>query len=286
MFHFVYILESRDGRYYTGYTTDLARRLKAHRSGKGAKFTRAFGAVQILYQEQFGTKSAALKREAAIKNLVRAEKRKLVSGFEKSLCRYSPLPKHFFQCDTLVLAKKLLGVCLVRRHNGSSVVGRIVETEAYLHDDRASHSFRGPTGRNRAMFGPPGRTYIYFTYGMHHCFNVVSGEKGKGEAVLIRALEPLEGLEIMCDRRGQDSRKKNFSDTELCNGPAKLVIAMGISPRHNGASLLRGTLKLTQSALPLTESIAQTTRVGISKGKNLPYRFFLKGNVFVSRPRV
>ena len=280
MSHYVYILKSNDTRYYTGYTTDLERRLREHRDGKGAKFTRAFGAAKILYHEVCATRSAALKREAAIKSLTRAEKKILMAS--KQRC-YTPLPKRFFNCDTLTLAKKLLGVCLVHRLKEGKVIGRIVETEAYLHDDPASHSFNGESGRNRAMFGPAGHAYVYFTYGMHHCFNVVANGEGKGEAVLIRALEPLEGIEIMRQCRAKKSPKKQWSDRELCNGPAKLVQAMGIAARHNHDSLFKGPLKLTQINFTPTETVARTQRIGISKGKEFPYRFFLKNNPFVSR---
>src|SRR3989338_1070928 len=128
------------------------------------------------------------------------------------------LDKSFFKKSTLNAAQNLLGCYLI--HNNCT--GKIVETEAYLHNDKASHSFKGKTNRNEAMFSEAGKAYVYFTYGMHHCFNVVTNKKGVGEAVLIRALELIKGIEIMKKRR------KTNNVRDLCNGPAKLVIAFGI----------------------------------------------------------
>jgi len=153
-------------------------------------------------------------------------------------------------------------------------IGRIVETEAYLEDDPASHSFRGKTKRNEVMFGSPGRAYIYFTYGMHHCFNVVTNIEGVGEAVLIRALEPISGIELMKKRRGIEDVKN------LCNGPAKLFVAMGISKEMNGLNLESGKLRIEQSNDRF--DIISSNRIGISQGSDLKYRFFIKGNEFVS----
>ena len=180
-----------------------------------------------------------------------------------------------FSRDTLTVAKGLLGMVLT--HDGVS--GKIVETEAYLHDDPASHSFNGMTKRNAQMFGSQGTAYVYFTYGMHFCFNVVTNKDGVGEAVLIRALEPMSGIKAMKKRR----KKENIH--ELCNGPAKLVQAMGITKQHNGADLLSPSSPL-QIICPKTKesfSIVKTKRIGITKGNHLFHRFYVKGNTFVSR---
>src|SRR5687767_2045780 len=142
------------------------------------------------------------------------------------------LPRSFYEQETITVAKQLLGKVLVHKSFGGVTAGKIVETEAYLEqDDPANHAARGQTVRNAAMFGPPGYSYIYLIYGMYSCFNVVTGAEGVGEAVLIRALEPLEGIDVMQQRRSiQDVHK-------LCNGPGKLVIAMGITKELYGHDL-------------------------------------------------
>jgi len=191
----------------------------------------------------------------------------------------------FFSVPTLRLARDLLGTFLVCESPQGTTIGRIVETEAYLfYGDPACHAARGKTLRNTAMFGPAGTCYVYLIYGMHYCFNVVSGGVDEGEAVLIRALEPISGLELMADRRGTEDRR------QLCNGPGKLVQAMGITRELNGQSLRKSALRLhtresfRKLAAPC-ESYAhhQTTRIGISVGSELPYRFYLKSSPFISR---
>ena len=188
------------------------------------------------------------------------------------------LTKSFFKKDTLEIAKALLGCYLVNETKQGKTIGKIVETEAYLADDPASHSFNGKTKRNEAMFGPSGKAYVYFTYGMYNCFNIVTKEKGIGEAVLIRALEPLSGIELMKERRKTENLKN------LCSGPAKLVQAMGISKEHNGVDLLNGKLQICKGKSIIKGSIIKTKRIGISKGVNLPYRFYIKDSSFVSKP--
>jgi DNA-3-methyladenine glycosylase len=173
-------------------------------------------------------------------------------------------------------AKHLLGSQLIHDTPEGRVSGIIVETEAYHQDDVASHTYRGKTPRNAVMFGPAGYAYVYFTYGMHYCFNVVTGPEGSGQAVLIRALEPVEGVEIMKQRRGRENIH------ELTNGPAKLVQALGITKAHYGVNLLNGgDLRIEPGVRP--KKIIQTTRIGISEGKDVPWRFYVAGNDFVSR---
>ncbi len=191
--------------------------------------------------------------------------------------------RSFFERDSRVVAKDLIGTFLVHDLPQGRVVGRIVETEAYLPDDEASHAFRGETKRNSAMFGPAGRSYIYFIYGMHFCFNIVTGRKGEGSAVLIRALEPVQGIEIMKSLGGREVR-------DLCRGPGRLVEAFGIKSKQNGTSLQRGELKVFDRASyprifgeQLRVRIEKSVRVGLSKAEHLPYRFFLAGSSFVSR---
>lgn len=190
-----------------------------------------------------------------------------------------PLSTSFFNRNTTQIAKELLGCYLVHDTKEGLCIGKIVETEAYLQNDPASHSFNGMTKRNEAMFGNPGNAYIYFTYGMHHCLNVVTMPKGIGEAVLIRALEPIDGIQLMKKRRGTLDIK------ELCNGPAKLVQAMDIHPSFNRQPLTSGSITICQKPAYTKEKlvIAQSTRIGITKGANLPLRFYLKDNEFVSQ---
>jgi len=189
----------------------------------------------------------------------------------------SILPSEFYGRDTALVARDLLGKIIVRLSGEGIAAGRIVETEAYLRDDPSCHAFRGMTPRNRAMFGPPGHAYIYFTYGMHYCFNVVTAEEGAGEAVLIRALEPLEGISVMAKRRGREGIK------DLCSGPGKLAQAMGISPELYGHDLAREPLLILEGKNRPGEDVVITTRVGISSAKDLPLRFYYKNNRYVSK---
>jgi DNA-3-methyladenine glycosylase len=194
------------------------------------------------------------------------------------------LPESFYQRDTVTMARELLGTFLVHKTRAGRTVGRIVETEAYLFEnDPACHAHKGMTRRNAAMFGPPGRAYIYLIYGMYHCFNVVTAREGVGEAVLIRALEPIDGVELMQKRRGTEELKN------LCSGPGKLVIAMGMGPKLNGCPLFSGPLTLHsresfKACDPhCTDEIVATRRIGITLAAHLPLRFFLKGTRFVSK---
>ncbi|GAB2768477.1 DNA-3-methyladenine glycosylase [Rhabdobacter roseus] len=202
----------------------------------------------------------------------------------------SKRPDTFYQQhDTLTLAQKLLGSELVHDSPEGRTAGIIVETEAYLWGDPACHAYRRQTTRNAAMFGPPGTLYVYLIYGMYHCVNVVSGAIGIGEAVLIRALEPTEGLDLMRARRQErylvaGTKSKPLSDKELCSGPAKLVQAMGIRlAEHNFSSLTQGPLFVSSPFSAAAAEIVTTTRIGITQGADLPYRFYVKNNPFVSK---
>lgn len=188
------------------------------------------------------------------------------------------LPAAFYQRGAVELAQALLGQRLVYESAQGTTSGLIVETEAYLgEDDPASHAFRGQTKRNAVMFGPAGHAYIYFTYGMHYCFNVVAGEAGKAQAVLIRALEPAGEIEVMRSRRHTSDLRN------LTSGPAKLVQALGIEPSLNGADLTQPPLYLREGKRQ-GQPIVATARIGITAAKELPLRFYLKGNAFISKP--
>ena len=180
--------------------------------------------------------------------------------------------KDFF-LNTKEVAKKLLGMKLIHETPEGIISGKIVEVEAYLANDPASHSFKGKTLRNEAMFEEGGVAYVYKIYGVHHCFNVVTNKKDIGEAVLIRALEPIEGIELMKINRNKDA--------DLCNGPAKLVEALKITKQYNKKSLFSGNLRLEEYETP--KIIVVSTRIGISKGKSLKLRFYINENKFVSR---
>jgi len=174
------------------------------------------------------------------------------------------------------VAPRLLGCLLVRELNGQRLVGRIVETEAYDQTDAASHSYRGRTPRTDVMFGPSGRLYVYFTYGMHYCMNVVCGPKGYGSAVLIRAVEPVEGEALMqLNRCGKGG-------VEISNGPAKACQALAIDKTWNGHDLRQMPLQLVLRKRLNPDDIVQTTRIGISQAKDVPWRFYIRGNSYVS----
>lgn len=176
--------------------------------------------------------------------------------------------------DSFIGAKALLGWRLVRYSSEGMTAGIIVETESYHMDDAASHAYGGERIRNSSLFRSAGTIYIYFTYGMHYCFNIVTGEEGSGQGVLIRALEPTEGIDLMKQRRMKPNER------DLCNGPAKLVQAMGITKDLNGKSLSDGIISLEPGIKP--KHITQTTRVGISKAKDNPWRFYITDSTHVS----
>ena len=177
-----------------------------------------------------------------------------------------------------VVARRLLGCQLVRQLDGQVLSGIIVETEAYKQTDAASHSYRGRTPRTDVMFGPAGHLYVYFTYGMHYCCNVVVGREGYGAAVLIRALEPMAGQDKMQQLRA------GRAGHELTNGPAKVCQALAIDKTWNGHDLTAAPLTLKLQPALRTDEVVQTTRVGITKAVDEPWRFYVKDNPYVSRP--
>ncbi len=189
-----------------------------------------------------------------------------------------PVSATLLRGNAAAVARRLIGARLVHHSPEGLTVGRILETEAYLSSgDPACHAQRGPTARNASMFLAGGHAYVYLIYGVHQCFNVVTGPAGAGEAVLVRALEPLEGLELMRARRGVTR------DRDLCSGPGKLACAMGLGPEQDGASLLEGALLVCPPERHWRRpTIDVGPRVGIAKAVALPLRFRARGTPWCS----
>ena len=180
--------------------------------------------------------------------------------------------------ETTKAAQAILGSHLVRTlSSGEQLVGRIVETEAYHQSDPATHAHRGKTERNRVMFEAAGVAYVYFTYGMHYCFNIVTGPEDEAAAVLIRAVEPIEGIETM------QANRKATDLHNLCSGPAKFTQAFAIDLSLNGHNLEAPPLELKRGAPVASNDIKTTTRIGISQNTDAPWRFYIKDNAFISR---
>ena len=177
-----------------------------------------------------------------------------------------------FGASSVEVARLLIGAVVLV----DGVGGRIVETEAYDRADPASHSFAGPTARNAAMFGAPGHAYVYLSHGIHWCLNFVCREEGHGAGVLIRALEPLAGLDAMRERRGLEGER------QLCSGPGKLCQALAVTRQHNGADLAAAPFLLAPAEGKI--AVVAGPRIGISKALEMPWRFGLAGSPFVSRP--
>lgn len=198
-----------------------------------------------------------------------------------------PHPAAYFRRDTLAVARDLLGDRVVREWDeGAPCVGRIVETEAYTQEDPAFHGWNlydsetqsvRREGRAADLFAAPGQGYVYLIYGMHWLLNVVTEPEGTGGAVLVRAVEPLEGLSGMRRRRGADRR-----DVELTNGPGKLTEAFGVDDAFHGADLTEAPLYFAEGTPPDEEAVARSARIGLSKGTERPWRFFVEGHPYVS----
>jgi len=203
-------------------------------------------------------------------------------------------PNFFLQPST-TLAPKLLGAVFSFASPDGLVSGKIVEVEAYHQNDPASHTFRGESARNRSMLQAGGRLYVYRIYGLHTCVNIVAGPAGSGEGVLIRAVEPIEGIDIMRKNRFPGTLPAKESPLlakgvslagsllQLCSGPAKLTQAFGITHAHDGLILGASAFTLSHTEVLPTEQIVKTTRIGISKAANELARFYIKDNPFISR---
>ena len=193
------------------------------------------------------------------------------------------LPRSFYRRPTLTVAKELLGKVLVHRTPAGVAAGMIVETEAYIgEDDPACHAAPGPTARNAPLYGPPGIAYVYLNYGMHYLVNAVTESTGQPAAVLIRALAPVEGLELMRARRARDARR--VADADLCRGPGNLTRALGITLAENQLDLTGGPLTIEDRG-HTRHDVAWGPRVGISVGVDRPWRCWMSGHVAVSGRR-
>ncbi len=193
------------------------------------------------------------------------------------------LSKEFYTRDSLIVAKELLGKILIHEAPEGVTAGKIVETEAYKGpEDKAAHSFGNRrTPRTETMYGPKGHAYIYLIYGLYYCINVTSGtDEGKPEASLIRALEPVQGIELMMKRRGPTGQLIN-----VASGPGRLCIAMGLTKIHNGHDMTKPPLYITEGQNINPEDIIQAPRIGVDYAddhKDLPWRFYIKNNPYVS----
>ncbi len=191
------------------------------------------------------------------------------------MARREALSASFYDRDPRQVAVDVLGCLLVHETPEGVASGVVVETEAYRPEDPACHAYKGPTMRNRNIFGRPGIAYVYLSYGIHKLLNVVCEEEGVGSAVLIRALRPLEGQDLMRERRGREG--------DLCNGPGRLTQALGVELARDGSDLTDGELYLTWGEPPEGEIIS-TTRIGISRGTEHPWRYLVDGERDVSVP--
>ncbi|MBI5214544.1 MAG: DNA-3-methyladenine glycosylase [Ignavibacteriae bacterium] len=190
--------------------------------------------------------------------------------------RPTKLSRSFYLRPTLTVAKDLLGKYFVRVLPEGKLVGKIVEVEAYLPDDVASHSYRGQTKRNEVMFLKGGHLYVYFTYGMHFCANVVTEQEGIGAAVLIRGIEPLQGIKIMEKNRG-------LTGFNLTNGPAKICQAFSLGRKENGVDLSGNEIYITEGESIHNSQVRISSRIGITNGKDKLWRFFLQDDPWVSK---
>jgi len=201
----------------------------------------------------------------------------MIAGFVTHMGRI--LPREFYDRETEIVAREMLGTILVCRSAKGTASGMIVETEAYIGEhDPACHAAAGRTKRTEPLYGRPGIAYVYFIYGVHWCFNAVTRAEGLASAVLVRAVEPVEGVELMEERRGE-----RVKGTSLTNGPGKLCGALGIDGSHNGLSLQRGPLVIREGSPVPDDAVQVGARIGITKAADWPLRYMIRGNPWVSR---
>ena len=187
----------------------------------------------------------------------------------------------FYERDPVIVARDLLGKYLIHDTPEGQLIGKIVEVEAYGGlQDKGSHASRGITDRTQIMFDKPGFSYVYLIYGMHYCLNASAHITGQAGAILLRALEPIGGIELMKKNRGKDSLR------DLCSGPGKLCQALGVNKNHNGRQLIATPLRIAEGEPVTEDEIVATPRINIDyagEAKDWPWRFYIKGNLFISR---
>ena len=189
------------------------------------------------------------------------------------------LPRSFYDRETETVAREMLGTILECRTDGGVASGIIVETEAYIGEhDPACHAAAGRTRRTEPLYGRPGLSYVYFIYGVHWCFNAVTRGEGLPSAVLVRAIQPVEGIELMRERRGPKVRGVN-----LTNGPGKLCAALGIDGSMNAQSLQRGQIVIREGSRIADDRIVEGPRIGITKAADWPLRFYIRDNAWISK---
>lgn len=194
------------------------------------------------------------------------------------------LPKKFYSGDLLDTSINLLGKLIVKKDSGIILTGMIAEVEAYDGStDEAAHSYKGITERTKIMFNTGGSLYVYFTYGAHFCSNVVAGKKGEGKAILIRAVEPLNHFEVLAKNRFGRKLKNDREKYNLTNGPGKFCQAFGINKEYNGADLTGDKIFILNNRKIKMENVVTTKRIGITRSADLPWRFYIKDNPYVSR---
>ncbi|MEW6654039.1 MAG: DNA-3-methyladenine glycosylase [Bacteroidota bacterium] len=214
-------------------------------------------------------------------DIFRTSQQNLNSLFMRSLDK---LPFDFYDRKVINVAKSLLGKIFIRKIDGRILCGKIVEVEAYDgKNDEASHSFNGMTKRNNVMFGKAGHLYVYFTYGMHYCANVVTGKENYGAAVLIRAIEPIEGIHILSENRFGKRIISEKEQLNLCSGPARTCQAFQITHQNNGTNLCGDDIFILDSPEISSSKIISTTRIGIKKSIDLQWRYYIKNNPYVSK---
>lgn len=202
------------------------------------------------------------------------------------MLKFKKLQKIFFERNVLTVAEELLGKIFIYEDKNLDVnlSAKIVEVEAYNGKiDEASHSFKGITKRNEIMFNSGGFLYVYFTYGIHYCANIVTGKKGEGSAVLLRAMEPISGVEIFYKRRFNSEIVDKLKNNNLLNGPGKICQAFNINKNHNGLDITKNPIYILDKPKLSKDEIVQTKRIGIKKSVELPWRFYIKNSIYISK---